>query len=104
MPASSLTPPCLPPTHTCTPRRPAASAAAAPADAREAQLALAGLVESMTSEAASLHRQLGRLTLSSGGSHGGDGGRRADSAASGGKGEWIVQLEGGTETLCVARS
>ncbi|PSC67939.1 deleted in malignant brain tumors 1 -like isoform C [Micractinium conductrix] len=60
-------------------RRPAA-AAAAPAGPRETQLALATLVDAMSAEAASLHRQLGRLVLAGGGGAraGDDGGSMAD--------------------------
>ncbi|EFN51366.1 hypothetical protein CHLNCDRAFT_141140 [Chlorella variabilis] len=47
-------------------RRAATQACAAPSGPLEAQHALASLVESMSAEAASLHRQLGRLGASSG--------------------------------------
>lgn len=78
-------------------RRAAAVAAPPPADA---PLALASIVESMAAEAASLQRQLGRLTVSDE--------RTADStaapAASGGStGEWawlgtVVRLQSGRST------
>lgn len=83
-PCSSLPPHVLPgllPASLPRCRRPAA-AAAAPAGPRETQLALATLVDAMSAEAASLHRQLGRLVLAGGGGAraGDDGGSMAGTA------------------------
>lgn len=65
-------------------RRAPAAAEGAPADSREAQLALASLLDSMTAEAASLQRQLNGLVVSDSSSSQGVGTAAAAPAATSG--------------------